>query len=313
MDALKVMLLVPFTAYCIKMTVLAATDERFKNTSASYECTTDFLLTINCSLNFKSDLDVRSHLHVLTLAKRPTNRSYVCAQSDGAHLCSVTVSSTSGESCSFSDYNLFRIWLCPEKNRVQDCHELDKSYKPSKHIKPKAPCWLSVVRNASRQHFTWKNNYEKCLFTRLKDYLQYQLCFYKRRDDVRTPFWKRSKFIPTPAPYFQNLFNECHGDFKSWADTQTNVTMTLKSDDTIQVDGYEYQSPGLYENLPLHDDSLGSMPDEGKAEESPDGEHPRYSNDYCTLSALQNSMNNAGKFQSNVGKPKDSSQNVYFE
>ncbi|XP_077481352.1 interleukin-21 receptor [Stigmatopora argus] len=402
MDALKVMLLVPFTAYCIQMTVLAATDERFEDKSVSYECTTDFLLTINCSLNVKSDL---GDLHVLTLAKRPTNRSYVCAQSNGTRLCFVTVGSTSGDSCSFSDYSLFRIWLCPEQSRVQNCHELDKSYKPSKHIKPKAPCWLSVVRNASRQRFTWKNNYEKCLFTKLKDYLQYQLCIYKQQDDTKCHYinvdktehtvddaqlemdteyfskvrskpsgrffdgqwsdwsqeirwrtssgnvslvedfldkpwtkvflgsaltatfililicvllikWRNADFIPTPAPYFQNLFNECHGDFKSWADTQPNVTMTLKSDDTLQVDGHEYQSPALYKNLPLHDDSLigrsGSMPNEGKAEGRPDGEHPRYSNDYCTLSALQHSINNAGKFQSGVGKPNESLQNVYF-
>lgn len=26
--------------------------------------------------------------------------------------------------------------------------------------------------------------------------------------------WKQSVFIPTPEPYFQTLYSDCHGDFK---------------------------------------------------------------------------------------------------
>ncbi|XP_057682508.1 interleukin-21 receptor [Corythoichthys intestinalis] len=363
METLKVMLLALLTAYC----------EDITDTGPTYDCTTDFLLTVNCSWYATPS---NGGPQVMKLSKRHTKKSSECAPSNAARSCSVTINSTSGDSCPFNDASKFQIWLCSER---RGCEMLDDSYKPSEHIKPKAPCCLSVIRNASRQLFTWKNHYEKCHFTMLKNYLQYQLCFYKRQDNTecryinadkteltvdaaqletdteyiskvrskpsgsfkgqwsdwsqevhwrtalandsrvedfmskhgKTVFlgsvvtgtfvlmlsclllkkWRQGDFIPTPAPYFQNLYAECHGDFKSWADTQANVTMKPKSDDMLQMDSHEYQSLALYENLPLHSVSLvgrnGSISEEGKVEGRLDGENPRYCNDYCTMSTLQ--------------------------
>ncbi|KAM7381827.1 hypothetical protein PAMA_012607 [Pampus argenteus] len=48
--------------------------------------------------------------------------------------------------------------------------------------------------------------------------------------------WRQSAFIPTPAPYFQTLYSDCQGDFKSWVVTQENTTDVLKAEETLQID-----------------------------------------------------------------------------
>lgn len=48
--------------------------------------------------------------------------------------------------------------------------------------------------------------------------------------------WKQSAFIPTPAPYFDTLYSDCHGDFKSWVVTQENTADMLKAEETLQID-----------------------------------------------------------------------------
>ncbi|XP_031147214.1 interleukin-21 receptor isoform X2 [Sander lucioperca] len=50
------------------------------------------------------------------------------------------------------------------------------------------------------------------------------------------PFkWRQSAFIPTPAPYFDTLYRDCQGDFKSWVVTQKNTDM-LNTEETLQID-----------------------------------------------------------------------------
>ncbi|KAE8284357.1 Interleukin-9 receptor [Larimichthys crocea] len=48
--------------------------------------------------------------------------------------------------------------------------------------------------------------------------------------------WKQRAFIPTPAPYFQTLYSDCQGDFKSWVITQENTADMLKAEQTLQID-----------------------------------------------------------------------------
>ncbi|XP_054455449.1 interleukin-21 receptor [Anoplopoma fimbria] len=48
--------------------------------------------------------------------------------------------------------------------------------------------------------------------------------------------WRQSAFIPTPAPYFQTLYSDCQGDFKSWVVTQENTADMLKAEETLQID-----------------------------------------------------------------------------
>ncbi|KAM7370957.1 hypothetical protein PAMP_010464 [Pampus punctatissimus] len=48
--------------------------------------------------------------------------------------------------------------------------------------------------------------------------------------------WRQSAFIPTPAPYFQTLYSDCQGDFKSWVVTQENTADVVKAEETLQID-----------------------------------------------------------------------------
>ncbi|XP_029977755.1 interleukin-21 receptor-like isoform X2 [Sphaeramia orbicularis] len=48
--------------------------------------------------------------------------------------------------------------------------------------------------------------------------------------------WRQRVFIPTPEPYFQTLYSDCHGDFKSWVVMQANPTDMLKTEETLQID-----------------------------------------------------------------------------
>ncbi|XP_077359057.1 interleukin-21 receptor [Festucalex cinctus] len=120
--------------------------------------------------------------------------------------------------------------------------------------------------------------------------------------------WRRGAFVPTPAPYFQSLYGECHGDFKSWVDAQANMIITLKPEDTLQVDSHEEETAKqdretAYENITS--DSARLQPDDGKAARGTSsvpliqGEPPLSCNEYCTLSILQQQTTHvAGKVTS---------------
>ncbi|KAM6951007.1 interleukin-21 receptor [Aplochiton taeniatus] len=43
-------------------------------------------------------------------------------------------------------------------------------------------------------------------------------------------------FIPTPEPYFQSLYSDYHGDFKSWVVTSTQGKDLLRIEETMQID-----------------------------------------------------------------------------
>ncbi|XP_022046576.2 interleukin-9 receptor [Acanthochromis polyacanthus] len=48
--------------------------------------------------------------------------------------------------------------------------------------------------------------------------------------------WKQSAFIPNPAPYFDTLYNDCQGDFKSWVVTQESTAAMSKAEETLHID-----------------------------------------------------------------------------
>lgn len=48
--------------------------------------------------------------------------------------------------------------------------------------------------------------------------------------------WKQSAFIPNPAPYFDTLYNDCQGDFKSWVVTQESTAPMTKAEETLHID-----------------------------------------------------------------------------
>ncbi|XP_051927333.1 interleukin-21 receptor isoform X1 [Hippocampus zosterae] len=132
--------------------------------------------------------------------------------------------------------------------------------------------------------------------------------------------WRQSAFVPTPAPYFQSLYTNCHGDFKSWMDTQANVTFTVKPEDTLRVDGLVEERPTqvdemVYENLKSHPASL--PPDEGKAACRPgrvpliQGQPGRSCPEYCTISDLQQCAQVTGNVTKSEIKHTGKSVNDY--
>ncbi|XP_078147065.1 interleukin-21 receptor [Centroberyx gerrardi] len=79
--------------------------------------------------------------------------------------------------------------------------------------------------------------------------------------------WRQSAFIPTPAPYFQSLYSDCQGDFKSWVVTADNVADLLKAEDTLQIDTMtkcahvpEKDDPSQYHHQLMEDGLCGSDP-----------------------------------------------------
>ncbi|CAL9698956.1 unnamed protein product [Knipowitschia caucasica] len=47
--------------------------------------------------------------------------------------------------------------------------------------------------------------------------------------------WRRTIFIPTPAPYFYTLYNDFQGDFKSWVVMEKNLELP-KTEPTLHID-----------------------------------------------------------------------------
>uniref|UniRef100_UPI003AABA382 LOW QUALITY PROTEIN: interleukin-21 receptor n=1 Tax=Centroberyx gerrardi TaxID=166262 RepID=UPI003AABA382 len=77
----------------------------------------------------------------------------------------------------------------------------------------------------------------------------------------------KNAFIPTPAPYFQSLYSDCQGDFKSWVVTADNVADLLKAEDTLQIDTMtkcahvpEKDDPSQYHHQLMEDGLCGSDP-----------------------------------------------------
>ncbi|XP_071318645.1 interleukin-21 receptor [Trachinotus anak] len=152
--------------------------------------------------------------------------------------------------------------------------------------------------------------------------------------------WRQSAFIPTPAPYFQTLYSDCQGDFKSWVITHENIADMLNAEASLQIDTltkcadvpeedcqpqfhHQLMEASAYSNIndPVCDTSLLGVPyavstmaplsapgnslksltlssQPGSPAEGDSGcwlcsdtslerDSPWYCNEYCTLSAFQ--------------------------
>uniref|UniRef100_A0A3P9J4G7 Fibronectin type-III domain-containing protein n=1 Tax=Oryzias latipes TaxID=8090 RepID=A0A3P9J4G7_ORYLA len=68
--------------------------------------------------------------------------------------------------------------------------------------------------------------------------------------------WRQNSFIPTPAPYFQTLYTDCQGDFKSWVMTPDETADVLNAEETLHIDNLEKCADQLltegspYRNIP---------------------------------------------------------------
>ncbi|KAM4715255.1 interleukin-21 receptor [Anableps anableps] len=79
--------------------------------------------------------------------------------------------------------------------------------------------------------------------------------------------WRRSTFIPTPAPYFHTLYKDCHGDFKSWVATQENMANVLKAEEALQIDHLvervevrDYQHPAPFQQQFMENRAYSNIP-----------------------------------------------------
>uniref|UniRef100_A0A4W5QKG8 Fibronectin type-III domain-containing protein n=1 Tax=Hucho hucho TaxID=62062 RepID=A0A4W5QKG8_9TELE len=74
--------------------------------------------------------------------------------------------------------------------------------------------------------------------------------------------FNKSTFIPTPAPYFQSLYTDCDGDFRSWVVTPGSGADLLKPEETLQIDT-------LTETIPVLDDDHSSLMPHHMIQEGP--------------------------------------------
>uniref|UniRef100_A0A147AAU8 Interleukin 21 receptor n=1 Tax=Fundulus heteroclitus TaxID=8078 RepID=A0A147AAU8_FUNHE len=292
------------------------------------ECVNDYLFTINCSLSVTPSVNasVSNRTFWLTLTDTEDERKYECLLSEttAGFFCSVKIKRAE----TFSDFDFYEISFCQSQGSgSENCTLLEEEYEPYHHIKPNAPCCLTVSHSGSRDTFSWKSTYEEHLsHTLLPQQLTYQLWYYKAGDgdgerthiinsddttlsveeenlepdteyvvklrscpnmvhyqgqwsdwssevlwrteaavnaapaDGRVPNlllalavvcvvmvmllvsygsvrkWRRGTFIPTPAPYFQTLYKDCQGDFKSWVVTQENPADALQAEEALHID-----------------------------------------------------------------------------
>lgn len=48
--------------------------------------------------------------------------------------------------------------------------------------------------------------------------------------------WRKTAFIPTPAPYFHTLYSDCQGDFKSWVVAHEKTADVLQAEEILKFD-----------------------------------------------------------------------------
>nr|XP_057918632.1 interleukin-21 receptor [Doryrhamphus excisus] len=118
--------------------------------------------------------------------------------------------------------------------------------------------------------------------------------------------WRQGVFIPTPALYFQSLYNEYQGDFQSWVDGQTKMRSThVHSEERALQDRHAAREGNIYENTDIVCDyaevgipvKTTSNPSLLPTEDKPgcrsgsvppmQGGPSLYGHEYCTLSAFQ--------------------------
>ncbi|CAN9508553.1 unnamed protein product [Ophioblennius macclurei] len=133
--------------------------------------------------------------------------------------------------------------------------------------------------------------------------------------------WRQNIFIPTPAPYFDSLYRECQGDFKSWvvapdsaAEETLHIESVTKCVDNQEEERLRWPPQQLMEDNTYHNTTVAfrdatllglpfaastAIPQMGSETTDGDSGCPLYSNvpvekgppwfcnEYCTLSSFQ--------------------------
>ncbi|XP_008301924.1 interleukin-21 receptor [Stegastes partitus] len=152
-------------------------------------CVTDYLLTINCTLNIapSGNTSDSNGSYWLTCRETFEEEEYSCmlTSTKEGYFCSLKTSDYDYDTSeTFFDVDIYEISLCHiRSNGSKICSVLDEAFSPARNIKPNAPCCLTLSHNSSQQHFTWMSTYEAYShFTPLFENLQYQLQIYKNGD-----------------------------------------------------------------------------------------------------------------------------------
>ncbi|XP_072229116.1 interleukin-21 receptor [Leuresthes tenuis] len=212
---LKVLLLIVFL---LKSTnIMWLQGDLITGENLHLHCVNDFLFTINCSLNMapSENASFGNGSRWLTFTETFEQRTFVCelTNTTDGYFCSMTTSADGPDDFqnTFSDTDAYEISLCRKDEGSDTCKLLDDNYTPVTHIKPNAPCCLTISHNSSQHHFVWKSTYEEYSEVNgLMDALQYQLLVYKTGDkhevvthDVKTDSKKYSvddeKFVLNTA------------------------------------------------------------------------------------------------------------------
>uniref|UniRef100_A0A3Q0SXW9 Fibronectin type-III domain-containing protein n=1 Tax=Amphilophus citrinellus TaxID=61819 RepID=A0A3Q0SXW9_AMPCI len=204
-------------------------------TGADYNvhCVNDYLFTVNCSLRIapSENTSNSNSSYWLSFTETMEETQYKCmlTRTKEDYFCTFKTSDGMSEHNHvdiFGDLDGYKISLCHDGNEeCETCEVLHEEYQPVNHIKPVAPCCLSVSHNSSQHHFTWKSIYENySTVTDLPNNLQYQVHYYKREehevqstsysvDDQNfvpdTEYGARVRCTPTQASY--------KGEWSDWS------------------------------------------------------------------------------------------------
>ncbi|XP_030611143.1 interleukin-21 receptor [Archocentrus centrarchus] len=162
-------------------------------TGADYNvhCVNDYLFTVNCSLRIapSENTSNSNSSYWLSFTETVEETQYKCmlTRTKEDYFCTFKTSDGISEHNHvdiFGDLDGYKISLCHDGNEeCETCEVLHEEYQPVNHIKPVAPCCLSVSHNSSQHHFTWKSIYENySTVTDLPNNLQYQVRYYKREE-----------------------------------------------------------------------------------------------------------------------------------
>uniref|UniRef100_A0A3Q3MLW4 Interleukin-21 receptor-like n=1 Tax=Labrus bergylta TaxID=56723 RepID=A0A3Q3MLW4_9LABR len=166
-------------------------------------CMSDYLFTINCSLNIPPTPHASFIVSPLSsLCRKP----FVCPLIQNAedYFCSIEIPNTDIDydyvSNAFMETDTYQFSLCHKQNEgVENCKLLMDRFKPFKNIKPNSPCCLNVSHQSGQHRFTWESTYEKYSeVTTLPETLKYELYYYKRGKDVAITNYSvdDDKFLP---------------------------------------------------------------------------------------------------------------------
>ncbi|XP_041670783.1 interleukin-21 receptor-like isoform X1 [Cheilinus undulatus] len=158
------------------------------------QCVTDYLFTINCSLNIPQNTSDSNSAFWLIVMERAQKNEFICmlTETGGRYFCTLQISTPDPDydyqPNGFIETHTYQFSLCHKLDGAESCELLTDKFKPYKNIKPNAPCCLNLSHESGEHHFTWESTYEKySWYTTLTDDLMFQLHYYKRGHKLDIP------------------------------------------------------------------------------------------------------------------------------